>query len=957
MNRMQSPIRWTVAAMLLVGFGLLFGSTAWSDRPLITPPDDPRLVLLTDFADQLPDPGMSDVDISFRLADIRRLPSGGAGSVMVQLQRRGGEWAAQGHRAAADYNERSPNEVTIGELTFDGTRLQGTLRVQINADAPRPGSSPNANPRPFPAGPWDSQARRHRPDPDIFELTINAVMDRQRSLPNQPDRNAFRAPWRKDIFTFGGLILEGTYSAEFRGNTVEGSLLGAVAPAPVTGRWGTRGNMHITPAEEGGLSLLARLPGYRVAADYGSHAWFNFADPQDWSDYGSIRIHAVAPVTRNDATVEMVIQRGNHGSFVNNNVARLRDQEMIFQVSLEKFGRGMPDRTGITAIALGVSNPHGVGDVAVTIRRIELVRHENQLVDAMPAVKVTVDPYLIRKFEDADTIPKGLFGHHDVGENNPRQPREGEPDALEFMRQINPGFLRPLTHTGFTGNPGRPGAQFVERARAANALDNVVWCHTVDLFARPEWMDQGADPWAERLRTFYARIGEIAWRPGEDDNVLRRLEVWNEPFFWGRHINTGPFTPAGSRPLEDPTQYGYLPARLGAEVYAQFFNAAAEGARSTNPHVLLGGPSAPAFTSHDFGFLKDHMSIFFEESIDNIDFLTEHHYGGLPESFAAGFEVVTGWLDIKHGRRIPIYNTEANLLHAPAAATSDYNVRDILECILVNPDVNVGRALHALWNGFLRNQGEIHAYTWLATLRGKMLMAESDDQGIAVVASHPREGELVMVVYNRSMHERTVELPKFDGFDLKEALWLAAEAPRRIQEQRDTEGMVVAPQPAEGTQLVDMTEALAEELKAATPKISLPVRHGVRLTFTQPGYQPSRTQRNTRHFSDILLATVRPGENVKGLVQWRGVSDPRQAKAAYLRLVTRDVHSQEGQVLINDRLVRIPASTANSGDAVVQRIPIPVGWLSRVTTLEFEVLQPEYFNGYRVWTAAIELEH
>ncbi|MCC5830008.1 MAG: hypothetical protein JJU36_11225 [Phycisphaeraceae bacterium] len=939
---------------LLIGCGSAW--TVMTDSRAIQI-DDPRVVLLTDFSDVWPDDPDRDVNIAFWLRDIRPLSDLGAGSVVVELRRRDGQWAAEGHRAAADYNERSPNKVEIRDLNFDGRKLTGTLRVEIHADSPRPGSSPNNPPFPFPAGPWDSQTRRFQLDPDFFELTLDASVDARQTVPHQPDRNAFRAPWRKDVFTFGGRKVSGTYSAEFRDDTVRGELIGGVAPARIEGRWGTSGNINVQPGEEGGMSVLARLPDTRVAADHAAHAWFQFPEPQDWSRYQSIRVHVVAPRTRNDATVEMIVRQADRINHGHNNVARLRDEPFIFETTFDEFGPEAIHRDQVTGIAIGVNNRYGVGDVAFTVSRIELVKKTDEFDQPLPPVVVTLDPNVVRMFENADTVPKGLFGFHDVGENNPRRARDDQPDHLEYMKLINPGYLRPLTHTGFTGNAPRPGGVFIERARAANATDNVVWCHTVDLFRRPEWMDQGAEPWANRLRTFYARIGEIAWTPDDPDNVLRRLEVWNEPFFWGRHINTRQFTPRGSRPLEDPSQYGYLPARLGAEVYSKFFLAAAEGARSTNPHVLMGGPSSPSFISDDFGFLKSHMSIFFEEAADEIDFLAEHHYGGLPEAFAAGYEVVTAWLDIKHGRRIPIYNTECNLLHAPAAATAEYNIRDILETLRVCPDVAVGRAVHALWNGYLRNRGEEHAFIWLSTLRGRMLDVRTDDEGIIAAASTPEEGKLVLLVFNRSTQERKVTLPKMDGFELAEALWLQADPPITRVEHGDTEGQVVEARPAEATRLVDATAELKELLDGDDPTMNLERRHGIRLTFEREGYQPRQVRRTTRHFADILLGTARPGETVKGTVMWRGVRDPRTARRATLRLITRDVQPSEGQVLINGRLLRIPASSPNAQQPVLQEVDIPVGWLAQETTLEFEVLQPEQFNGYRVWAVSIELEH
>ena len=59
--------------------------------------------------------------------------------------------------------------------------------------------------------------------------------------------------------------------------------------------------------------------------------------------------------------------------------------------------------------------------------------------------------------------------------------------------------------------------------------------------------------------------------------------------------------PIGAKTWVDKTQYGHVAGKLGADAWSQIFLAASEAAKTANPHVLLGGPSAPSFEQDDFG--------------------------------------------------------------------------------------------------------------------------------------------------------------------------------------------------------------------------------------------------------------------------------------------------------------------------------------------------------------------
>jgi hypothetical protein len=893
--------------------------------------------LVTDFSGDLPanDGSYPDASFTLRLKSIRPLPGGGeGGDVFAQLIRRGGQWVAKEHTAAADYNQKSSNTVTVADLKWDGRRLEGELAIVIKPDAPRP-KVPGF---PTPA--------------DEFAVKVSAERSPGQFVPWQPQPQAFMPPWRRDEPSYGGEVLSGTFTATRAGEKIEGTLAGAVQPLETSRTFGTRGNAVIRGAEGGGMAVLARMsPG--LASESRGMASRRFDPPLDGSGHNAIRL-VIANDKRRDEVAIAVALRDRGGAWRQvTGVAPLLGREMAFDVSLDNFGI---DCSSITGIAVGLDNRHGVGDVDFVVRRIELTGDAVQR-PPDPAVILSIDPQTAWSLNGVGTVPKGLFGYHDVGESKPRPPAAGEPTAEALMQQLRPGFLRPLTHTGFNAKPlsdaevkqrlanrdPARGGVFVNRARAADALDNVVWTHTWDLWNRPAWMDEPLDRTAAGIEAFYRNLAADAYVPGDNANPYCRFEVLNEPFMWGRHINQGKLNPPGKKVWTDPTQYGYIPAKLGADVWSELFLAAHRGAKAVNPHVELGGPSCPEFGMDDWAMFETYVAPILDRCHRQLDFLTEHHYGGNPRSFAASYDVVTAWCDAKYGKRIPIYVTETNDLGASSAGRASYNIEDILTCIRQAPDKVRGRALHALWDGFLRDEGELHAYTLLAPLRGTLVHSSADDTDITVVSASPREGGLVVVAHNRSASGRSVRLQGLDGLKLQECTLLASTDTKAELELKDTEGQAVQVA-ANKTKLLTVA--------ATNGAYALPPRSAMRWTFTADGYRPKKMTAIRQVYADVVLDHVRPNNSSRGRVLWR--DQPAKAiTSATLRVVTCGVDRGEGVVRVGGRDVTLPPSSSNHGDVVVQDIPLDAAGLGKLNEIEFLCSDPDRHNGYRVYSASL----
>jgi hypothetical protein len=685
-------------------------------------------------------------------------------------------------------------------------------------------------------------------------------------------------------------------------------------------------------------------------------------EPQDWGRYDGLRITIDSPRRRDEATVEVGIreaggtwsQEGQFESsgnwetsgawFSANGAALLLGKERSFVVPFADF-RGLSDDgfldiRRINGLFIGVNNAMGVGTVEFTVRKVELVRWSQEGFGTPPTdpVVVHVDPTLPLSINGVDTIPKGLFGYHDVSGRRPKA-KTGKPGPVEYMDQLKPGFLRPLDHVGFGGKPisdeqirklqavpdepKKPANVFFRRAEAADAVDNIVWCHTVDLWARPPWMDRPMDQTLSGVRAFYRRQAATAWVPGDIYNLKRRLEVWNEPFMWGRHINMGHQNPPGRKAWTDPTQHGYIPAKLGGEIYARIFAAAVDGAKSANAHVQLGGPCAPAFSADRYANFFNYVRYFIDAVPEKIDFLTEHHYGGLPEVYPASYFVATAYSDTRHNRRYPIYNTECGDLHAPQRRQAWYNIKEILTTIRQVPDLVRGRAIHALWSGYIRDPGVENAMALLADLRGKRLVVGASDADILTAASRRDDGRVVVVALNDSPHRRTVGPAPIENYIFQT-----------------------------GQQLVPTKSTRLDPLGNADP-VELAPGAAAKWVFRPDGAAPGLKQgpRTISSFCQAVNVQIKPRASVNTRVLFRDRA--KLTGPAMLRIVARDIQHGEAVAVIGGTEYPLPFAPGGDGTSVIRDIPIRAQDLAGNPAIEFRVTDPDNFNGFTLYAAAV----
>ncbi|GAB4167882.1 MAG: hypothetical protein Fur0032_06020 [Terrimicrobiaceae bacterium] len=806
--------------------------------------------------------------------------------------------------------------------------------------------------------------------PRVFDLSIALDLAiKTEKFGYTPDPDASIPPWRADKTKPSGFKVTGTWrTVESRPDLrveLEGKIAGTrgcYRMSPTPGYFFPTQSVDLAPAP-GGMAVTAHASTARVDGHDGQWAVKELPAPVDLRRFNGLRLRVRSDVPASGkpipAGVAVAFRIKGQPWFACRTVAPLLGGGRDHVVDFGLFARGtanpgykggpnmleFPDLSQVDAVAVGVANPFGVGDVSFVVESLEAVRHAERGAGEAPSetVTVTVDPQVKESLAGADSVPGRLFGYHLANptfRSNDTAPAwfDAPPvsgDGLRLLELARPESLRPIDHTNFTAETGASMVHPLETKFADAAGDRAGTMHTItneNLWARPKWMDTDPDLHAEGIKEMFRQIGTMAWTPDKPENTLRRIEFWNEPFMWARHINrgqstlsAGPGDPGGNRgrkPWTDPTQYTFMPGKLGGEMYAKFFNAAADGLAETNPHVEIGGMSSGLFGEDFFSQLTNYVSHFLAASHEKLDFLTEHHYSSHAPSTAAAYEVTTAWTLAKHGKRWPIWNTEANDLDdvAPgdkrsaeaAKAFTDinrayYNYRDILELILKSRDKAAGRAIHALWGrGWFRNEGEHLMYVHTADLRGTVVLCASDDPAIIPVAVW-ENGRLAIYLLNDSPFPRTTSLQiarvgKADGITAS--------------------GLRLAP---DGS-----TTGIFPSAFKATPH-----GDGMRLTFLEPLSAreivkilipnvpaPTQTRETAQHFSDILVTDILPGKDATGTVTANPATIAR-AKSATLRLIARDTQTGEAKIRIGEVEVDIPALTAEGGHHVITDIPLP----------------------------------
>ncbi len=275
--------------------------------------------------------------------------------------------------------------------------------------------------------------------------------------------------------------------------------------------------------------------------------------------------------------------------------------------------------------------------------------------------------------------------------------------------------------------------------------------------------------WSEQLVAVDAATGKVdylassyalplVWK-GElkegDEYIFRETKICRmETRPWGR----------------DPGQKSWFSGPQNSEFYRQMFVPFAKTLKESNSDVQLVGGWGFHINQDNWVAWPVLFKPLIDESIQWLDGINEHHYGGDTRMVAGTYEVVSAYAQTEHGKRLKFYNTEAGGAldperpDVPAAPNFQanagsalfgaftYMVRDVLHLIDICPDKAVARASH-----MADKNGDRFALKFLKDLRGRLLAVDSGVPKVWTVASM-RDHELCVIAFNDNAQAKTFPL-------------------------------------------------------------------------------------------------------------------------------------------------------------------------------------------------------
>lgn len=480
---------------------------------------------------------------------------------------------------------------------------------------------------------------------------------------------------------------------------------------------------------------------------------------------------------------------------------------------------GVLQRHGITALAIGIIDPRGIGVVNFELTEVALLSAA-----LVAPVTIVIYPQWL-EIAGTTAIPAGVFGgYHLDDEAYPRY-------RLALRRWIH--------HTGLAGDPAQdPRVPIAvttvgDRVRPSPRLTHADWqqrCQKYGSdfgsrsaqFVAPPWVEYWNEPylnWANRNRAaFIPHYFELAQaREGGpvhlamDGSVCphlrwtRQFDVppwpWTRPQHWRRGIDAtgqqwsvhappwrgmedvygGAYNETWHPPehiadgesydvtwqgetvqlsamtpwhIYDETQFTFWAGAGLVRFYVEPLRVFAQALKAACPHALViaGWQHRPGEDRWAAWDLLYRPTI--DQTIDLIDAVSDHDYGGDPLRMAAQAELVACYGLVTHNKKLRSINTEnaagADPEQTPAAdplaqhAATDaikarWCWRKIISLLALVPD----KVLGCCWFGggpqWFSAKGEGLALDLLRGLRGRLVRVESSDPQILVVAAEDQD--------------------------------------------------------------------------------------------------------------------------------------------------------------------------------------------------------------------------
>ncbi|TVR39824.1 MAG: hypothetical protein EA402_14270 [Planctomycetota bacterium] len=427
-------------------------------------------------------------------------------------------WTFQ-DRLQPSHIRRLERQVTAMNLEIEEQRIRGQLKLRM-------------------AGP------RQLGNPAVEYLAQVHVDLRLSSGPAPMLRDDFSTPpWRRVDFPLHGAIFQGTYegtwtrnqqSPEHRFHAAWASLQDHLQPggsSRAEGDWPS----HLSVTEEGHLLMSAELPYRPVGASESATQRWQLAKPLDLKNANALRLR-----WRSAAHAELAARvlindwLGQQWSYPRSLPLLGGERETILPLAgfQPDWYTATFDLETQVITGFGISIPAGNGPGPVTL---ELLAVEAVFVPELSTdyhlAQVRLQPNRALISEGQGRIHPALFGVHGVGQI-PEQHHE-------TVAAMGIGSVRTIEHSDFS--PRRGGVASGELRHlveiTGSSMAEAIHSFTMGLFDPPPWMNGNEEDFLKRLRGFGRSVGEHGFDPEARPDEVQWIEIWNDPFLWGRHNN------------------------------------------------------------------------------------------------------------------------------------------------------------------------------------------------------------------------------------------------------------------------------------------------------------------------------------------------------------------------------------------------------------------------------------
>ena len=374
-----------------------------------------------------------------------------------------GLWSTDRGRAP-QYNTAT-HHVGHGGLKVEGTRMTGDLLITIKPDNWVPA---------------DKQEREMR-------VTVDAVITRSDQRAPETGDAAESRWWHIMASDAAAPVFEvngtSTFSCFQSGQQATSPFSGSLTQPVGVNKW-NMGN-----PDNGGVAFDFNMGTNRVNWNHARMAQAQFDPVRDLSAWQGLRFVVETAEPRNDAQVSVWLGEADGSWYYIKGAIPLSAATNEIYLPFADFAEAewvapsshvdedyVLDLTAIAQIGVGVVNPLGVGDVAFTLREIDLVRWVEQEVE--PARLVVSGKTLA--VNEHEMVPPGLFGGY--APNLPQRYRPGCQRDLRTLPGGGPSLPRIIHYRLRNADLPDPLALLAALDEARQAEEDSVLKHIINLF-------------------------------------------------------------------------------------------------------------------------------------------------------------------------------------------------------------------------------------------------------------------------------------------------------------------------------------------------------------------------------------------------------------------------------------------------------------------------------------------